>query len=323
VAADGLFRFEGIDPTVAAQLEPMVMYQDVPYFGDLDSAIVLTAEQAEANVNIVVYEATADASAIRIERLHIVFDFAPGQTQVAELYILSNVSDRTYVGTLEEGTLRLTVPANALSFQPGGDPNRYRTLADGIADTAPIRPGQSTAESILVYNLPYVDELELSRPMPYNVSKLTIFIPADAGVEVDGDGIQPGEVFQAQGTALETYLADDLPAGDSLTLRLSGKPQVSSSAAVPSPHTRPEPSQTQSMVIGVIAIVGAVALSYLYWQGHLTRSRLSALDSQSTLLQALADLDDDFEAGRVQDKAYRARRTKMKEELMQLLRTEE
>lgn len=323
MAADGSFRFEGIDPTVPVQLEPLVIYQDVPYFGDLDSAVVLTAEQAEANVNVVVYETTADASVIRIERLHIVFDFAPGQTQVAELYILSNVSDRTYVGTLEEGTLRLTVPADALSFQPGGDPNRYRTLADGIADTAPIRPGQSTAESILVYNLAYEDELELSRPMPYNVSKLTIFIPADAGVELSGDGIQRGEPFQAQGTALETYLADDLSAGDSLTLRLSGEPQVSSAAAVSSPHTRPGPSETQSIVIGVIAIVGAAALSYLYWQGHLTRSGPSALDSQSALLQAIADLDDDFEAGRVRDKAYRTRRTQMKEELLQLIRMEE
>jgi len=323
LAADGSFRFEGIDPTVPVQLEPMVIYQDVPYFGDLDSAIVLAAEQAEANVNIVVYETTADASAIRIERLHMVFDFAPGQTQVAELYILSNVSDRTYIGTLEEGTLRLTVPANALDFQPGGDPNRYRTLADGIADTAPIRPGQSTAESILVYNLAYEDELELSRPMPYNVSKLTIFIPADAGLEVSGDRIRPGELFQAQGTALETYLADDLSAGDSLTLRLSGEPQVSSPAAVPSPHTRPGPNETQSIVIGVIAIVGAAALSYLYWQGHLTRLGPPALGHQSTLLQAIADLDDDFEAGRVRDGAYRARRKKMKEELIQLIRMEE
>jgi mono/diheme cytochrome c family protein len=323
VAADGSFRFEGIDPTVPMQLEPMAVYQDVPYFGELDTAIALSPEQPEADVDMVVYETTDDASNIRIERLHIVFDFAPGQAQVAELYILSNDGDQTFVGTLEEGTLRLTVPADALGFQPGGDPNRYRTLADGIADTAPILPGQNKAESILVYNLAYDDEVELNRPMPYDVNKLTIFMPADAGLEVSGNGIQPGELFQAQGTALETYVADDLSAGDRLTLRVSGEPQVSAPAAVASPHGQPGPSQTQSIIIGAIAIVGAAALSYLYWQGHLTRLRPSAQSRQSTLLQAMADLDDDFEAGQLREKPYRARRAKLREELIELIKTEE
>jgi mono/diheme cytochrome c family protein len=320
VAADGTFRFDGIDATAAVQLEPLTVYKDIPYFGNLDAAITLSPEQPEANVDLFVYETTEDGSAIRIARLHLVFDLAPGQLQVAELYILSNDSDRTFVGTLEEGTLRLTVPANALSFQPGGDPNRYLTLADGIADTAPIPPGQSTAESVLVYDLAYDGELELVRPLPYDTSNVNIFVPADAGIEVSGERIQAGASFQAQSTVLQTYVAEDLAAGDNLTLRLSGEIQTSGAITSPSPHRSSGPNETQSIAIGVVAIIGAAILSYLYWQGHLSsKLRPAFQDRQADLLQAIADLDDDFETGRVKKTSYLARRAELKEELLELM----
>jgi mono/diheme cytochrome c family protein len=320
VAADGTFRFEGIDATAAVQLEPLTVYKNIPYIGDLGAAITLSPEQPEANINLFVYETTEDSSGIRIERLHLVFDPAPGQLQVAELYILSNDSDRTFVGTLEEGTLRLTVPANALSFQPGGDPNRYLTLADGIADTAPIPPGQSTAESVLVYDLAYDGELELVRPLPYNTSSVNIFVPADAGIEVSGERIQAGAPFQAQSTVLQTYVAEDLSAGDSLTLRLSGEIQMSGATTSSSPHRSSGPNETQSIAIGVIAIIGAAVLSYLYWQGHLSLKASPAFqDRQANLLQAIADLDDDFETGQVKKTSYQARRAELKEELLELM----
>jgi hypothetical protein len=63
----------------------------------------------------------------------VVIDFSQGVAQVAELYILSNSGDRAYVGSVEEGTIRLEVPTGALDFQTGGDPGRYLTLADGMA----------------------------------------------------------------------------------------------------------------------------------------------------------------------------------------------
>lgn len=326
VAADGAFRFEGIDEAAPVQMEPLVVYKDVPYLGNLDAAIELSPEQAEASVDITVFETTQDDSDIRIERLHIVFDVAPGLAQVAELYILSNDGDRTYVGTLEEGTLRLTVPADALDFQPGGDPNRYRTLADGIADTVPIPPGQSTAESVLVYELAYNNRLDLSRPMPYDATRITIFVPADAGVEVTGEGIQPGERFQAQNTSLQTYIADELSGGNRLTLRLAGEPDVGNTTAanLPSPHRRPGPNETQGIAIGLVALVGSVAISYLYWQGRLSfNSRPGPRDRSSTLLEAIAELDDAFEADQVNENQYQAQRAKLKQELIEFMEAEQ
>ncbi len=324
VAPDGSFRFEGIDPSVPAQLEPRIIYEDIAYYGDLEAAITLSPEQPEASFNITVYETTEDPGNVRIDRLHIVFDFALGRVQVAELYILANDGDRTFIGTLEEGTVRLTVPPDALSFQPGGDPNRYLTLADGIADTIPIPPGQSTAESILVYEMVYDGDLELSRPMPYDVSSVNIFVPADAGIEISGDLIQSGGLFQAQGVDLDTYVSGNLSAGERFTLRASGDFEVSSAPTNLLPRQTTGPNESQSIAIGLIALVGSLALSFLYWQGHLSlKSQTTRQDQQLALLQAIASLDDDFEEERVEEKPYQARRTKLKQELLELMEREE
>ena len=324
VKADGAFRFDDIDATIPLQYEPLAVYQNIPYFGSLETAIVLTEQQPEADVNIVVYEITEDPSDVRIERLHIVLDFALGQVQVAELYILSNDGDKAFVGTLENGTLAIAEPPNALSFQPGGDPSRYLTLADGVADTMPIPPGVGTTESVVVYDLAYDGDIELSRALPYDVETVNIFAPAEAGVNVSGDGIRSGGPFQAQGASLDTFLADNLSAGGKLTFQVSGEPLSSLGTVDASPHQTSGPDQTTSIVIGLIALAGAVALAIVYWQGWLNlRFRPAAQDRRANLLQAIADLDDEYEVGGLEEEPYLARRAELKDELIALMAAQE
>jgi mono/diheme cytochrome c family protein len=324
VAADGTFIFDGIDVTVPVQMEPLVVYEGVSYFGDLGAAISLSPQQPDMEVPVTVYETTQDPSHVYIERLHVVFDMATDRAQVAELYILSNDGDRAYVGTPEEGTLRLSVPSDALNFQPGGDPSRFIPLADGLADTVPVPPGLGTAESVLVYTLPYEDALNLSRPMPFAVQSVNVFVPADSGLEVSGEGLQPGAPFQAQGMALETYRLDNLAAGDDLIVRLSGKfTGTSSAASMVSPHQTPGPNDTVGIAVGLFSIAGAVALGFLYWQGHLNLNlRPAPQDRQMALLQKMADLDDEHNAGHVEDKPYRTERARLKQELLALMEEE-
>ncbi len=318
-SADGSFRFEGIDPSAHVQFGPLVVHQEMPYFGDLEGAIVLSPEQPEVNVDITVYEPTQDDSAIRIERVHIIFEFFLGQVQVVEIYILSNDGAQPYVGTSEEGTLHLIVPDEALTAQPGGDPSRYRTLADGFADVAPIPPGEGTFESILIYELAYADSLELSRPLLYDASQVIILVP-DVGVEVSGEGIESGGPFQMQGRDMQMYLANGLSQDERLSLSLSGVPQAASndSPVMPPSHpaTKDEPDETRDAIIALLILAASLGLAYLYWQGHL---RLQPQTNQAALYQAIADLDDDFEAELVEQQQYQAQRTRLKQKLVKLL----
>jgi mono/diheme cytochrome c family protein len=325
VAADGAFQFDGIDVATPVQMEPLVVYEGVSYFGDLGAPITLSPEQPQMDVPVTVYETTQDPSHVYIERLHVVFDMATDRAQVAELYILSNDGDRSYVGTPEEGTLQLSVPSDALSFQPGGDPNRFIPLADGLADTTPVAPGRGTAQSVLVYTLPYDDGLDLSRPMPFRAQSVNVFVPADVGLKVSGEGLQPGGPFQTQGMTLDTYQLDNLAAGDDLIVHLSGKftGTSNSAAGAGSPHQAPGPNGTVGIAVGLFSIAGVVVFGYLYWQGHLNLNlRPAPQDRQMTLLQKLADLDDDYNSGAVQEKPYRTARARLKQELLTLMEDE-
>jgi hypothetical protein len=295
-------------------MEPLVVYQGVLYYGDMESAIVLSPEQPQFDVTVTVYEPTQDDSAIRIERLHVVFEFAMGQVQVAEIYVLSNDGQQPYVGTVEGGTLRLSVPDDALTFQLGGDSARYLALADGVADTVPIPPGEGTAESVLIYDLVYDDHLELSRPLPYDVNQVVVLLPS-VGVEVSGEGLEAGEPFAMQDVEMQVYLVNDLPAGERLTLSLSGAPQVSDASAGSMMSQPDKADETRNTIAGLLILVVALVLAYLYWQGHLNLRR----DPQPALIQAIADLDDDFEAGRLKQGPYQARRARLKQELLTLM----
>jgi hypothetical protein len=160
--------------------------------------------------------------------------------------------------------------------------------------------------------------------MPYDVATVNIFSPADAGVEITGDQIRSGGPFMAQGATLDTYAADALSAGDILKLRLSGESEVPSRTTGSSPHQTAGPSNTQSIALGLLVLAGAVAISFLYLRGGLNqRLRPTGPDAQSTLLQAIADLDDEYEDGRVKEKAYHTRRAKLKEQLIELMESEE
>ena len=139
-----------------------------------------------------------------------------------------------------------------------------------------------------------------------------------------GDGIRPGGPFQARDASLDMFLADDLSAGSELAFRVSGEPQSGLGTVEASPHRSPGPNQTTSIVIGLIVLAGSSGLAFAYWRGWLS-SRFSsgARDRKAALLQEIADLDDQYDAGRITEKAYRAKRSALKEELLALMAAEE
>jgi hypothetical protein len=106
-----------------------------------------------------------------------------------------------------------------------------------------------------------------------------------------------------------------LAAGDTVTFQLSGQP----GSAAASPGTT---ALTASRSLGIGIGLGAVALvlvgAGLWW---LQRRRATGAEPESRegLLQAIADLDDDFEAGNMSEAEYRRVRTRLKAKLIRLM----
>ncbi len=305
VGATGTFQFENVPYVPGRQFIVAASYQGVIYGSDL--LAMDTGQPAEAAVMI--YESTTNPAALRIERMHVFFDFASGQATVGELFLLSNEGDKTIGGT-DAPVVELPLPADAtaVTMQQGQEGTDFARTAQGIALTAPIRPGANAAQVLLSFRLPYDSKLNFEQKVLYPVGALDVLLP-EVGVQIRGEKLQDGGVQDIQGTTYHTFDATGLAAGETLAFQLSGKAAGAASGTV---------ALTASNTLGVGIGLGAVALvlvgAGLWW---LRRSRVPAAEPESRedLLQAIAELDDDFEAGELGEGEYRRERARLKGKL--------
>lgn len=112
------------------------------------------------------------------------------------------------------------------------------------------------------------------------------------------------------------YGKSDVPAGTILTLNLEGEPQLSgsSSAGVIADN------QTELLIGAAAALVmiGVAAVFVQRWRREPVEGIAYAEYDRGALLQAIAELDDDFEAGLVSAESYHRKREELKTELMAL-----
>ena len=279
----------------------------------------------ELPVNI--YETTTDEAVLAIEQIHMVLGFVDNSLEIAELYSLSNNSLMVYVGAdgeAETGTVTLGLPAGAtnINWERGlGGGSSFLPAPEivqqgaGWSDTVPVRPGRGSHTLLVRYQLPYDGELNLAHPVSYPVAQVSVAMP-DAGVAVVEDG---GWSFQGSlavsGQQIVNYSGGAIPAGSSLRLTLEGDPtQVLGTSGNPI-LVRDNDLET---------IIGSVALFLaLVGGGFLARSwqqiPLGAGDPDvDELLDAIADLDDAYEAGEIPDGRYRRQRERLKAALHEI-----
>jgi len=112
-----------------------------------------------------------------------------------------------------------------------------------------------------------------------------------------------------------------LAAGEPLAFTVVARPQTAMPAA---PAASGSPSvgrnATQEISIGLVAVAVVVAAIYWMWQAP---TSASIPPQARPLVETIAALDADFNAGRVQEEAYRKKRQSLKQRLRALFATEE
>jgi len=303
VAADGSFRFDGL---VVGQEQAVVAettYQDATYFSEPDW---LAAAEGELSLPLVIYETTADPADILVTQLHIFIrrlGDSPHRLECGEVYLLSNTGERTYVGAPDaasgrRATLDFTLPEGAenLRFDGPGLGERFLERPGGFADTMPIPPGVATVSVLLSYELPYRPGLQLEWTFAAPIASVVIVLPGP-GLALDGAGLtSAGTIDTQMGTAL-SYTAGPLAAGQTLAIALVEDASAAPAAAAVS-------SRPQDVALGLAALAAAVLAAYRLW-----RSPAPPMPAQvRPIVDAIAALDDDFEAGRIAEETYHRER---------------
>ncbi|MCA9971048.1 MAG: c-type cytochrome [Anaerolineales bacterium] len=342
VAADGSFAFDLADVPQDWVYLVGVQYGDLTFSSEVAQ---LTTLAPEAELPVTVYDTTTNADAISLAQVHIVMDFlAEDVLQVTELYVFMNAESAVFIGAAGDpdlGVVQLDVPAGAqnLSFERAFaamdnfvPASEVIQTADGYADTIPLRPGRSTSSLVVNYTLPYDGGVDVSHALPYAAASATVMFP-DAGVELVGESWQQS-TQQTMGGAFRSYSQTNLPAGTRLSFTLEGEPEQIATAggsAAAAPR-----SQSTELIVGAVAllVVGGAAF-------FVVRARQAADEDEDAyeddwtadevfadevddgggngraddLIQAIADLDDAFERGDLDEAAYRQQREQLKQEL--------
>jgi len=330
----GTFRFDGLDVDPTLDYWPEAVYLDVTYspteplrFGD---------DQAPLEATVTVHETTEDDSAIIVDSVHIIAESFGEALRVSEIHLFGNTGDRTYVGSSKDGegatTLSIPLPEGAvgLAFGEGTPEGRFVETAGLVLDTEPVPPGQGTAMAFFSYHLMVMgDTVPLERRFFYPVNNLNV-LAAQPGLSLASDQLLSMGAESFQGQQYEYFVGQGLGPDAPLFVELTpvagmggdqgmvGMPAGNDPAASASVRGNQELLRWLGMGLAALAVIGAIVYAAV------TRSSTGTQDSETDLaadpetrrlVVELADLEDSFDAGQIDEVTYKGRRAELVREL--------
>jgi len=325
--AEGRFSFSGLDTDPALTYRLEAVYLDVAYVAD--QAYRFAEGETTVKATITVYETTDDDSAIALGAVHIIAESFDQVLRISEIQVYSNSSDRTYTGTGTEGqqtTLRIPVPKGAvgLAIRQEAPGERFMEGDGMLLDTAPVPPGQEASLVSFSYHL-----MAGSRSLPvewrfaYPVTDLSL-LAAQPGLTVASQQLQAMGPQSFQGREYSYYVTRDLSPESPLEVEFVLAPTSEGGASgMPGEGEHPAVGTTAPGDQGLLRWLGAVlvALALAGVVVYALSSKRSApaevatdltADAQAqALLSELADLEESWEAGQVDQEAYERRRAEL------------
>lgn len=310
--SDGYFVFGNLSAEPGYTYQATLTFQGVEYNSEW-----LSFEDGEATkfAEVVVYDSTTDAEAIKAAMAHTIIYVGQGSLQMKDYFLFVNETDRAYVGIKknpadEKGeTLKFSLPREATELQliRGLMECCVVSTDDGLSYTMPILPGPN--EVAYSYNVEYDSgKYTVLQNINYPLARYDLLFQGE-GIKAESDQLQAEEPMNISGTLFNHLSGEDFNSGDVIVAKLSGLPGNSN----------------QSFIIWVT--MGLVVLAAGFTFVYLMRKRrlqpvsdeggLSVTKQQ--LLAEIAKLDDDFEDGRISEETYRRLRAEKKAGLIELV----
>ena len=312
---DGLEVIVGRLYVVTAEYDGVRYSSEVAHLTELGEAMML---------DVPVFPATSDPAQIAASRVHLLLDQpADGRLRAVELWLLVNLGEQTVVPVDGQGGVEIALPPQAsnLQFESGQLEALYQPTDDGFRLLTPIRPGSEAAQVVFSFDLNLDGTLTVRQPLTVPVQTITVLV-AEGGPTVTADNMIDRGVREAGGEQLHQYDLGPFRAGDSLELRLQPAAWWSQIDFG---------SQGYAGLLGLV-VLAAVVIALVRWyrpwltnQGGAPAADQTASETtrdREALLQAIADLDEAFEAGQIAAEAHQPRRAALKAALIEAMKAE-
>lgn len=322
VDSQGEFMFSGLEVVAGRLFIVSTDYRGVRYTSEVGHLVEPT-EPTE--LSITVHDPTSEPREVIARRIHILMDEpADGALRVVELWVLVNGGQRTVVPIGGEGGVEIALPEGAtnLRFEDSLLAERYEPTAQGFRLNTPLRPASEGAQVVFSFDLPFQGGSTLVQPLTVPVEAATVLV-TEGGPGIAGPDVEDAGSREAAGERFHQYDVGAMRAGETLRLTLEGPPL----------WQRLAPSSLDlRWAVGagaLILVLAGIAWWYRPWIGGEERADvegealLREERRRQSLLQAIADLDEAFEAGEVEEQVYRHRRRELKSELIALIKPDD
>jgi len=311
---EGTFSFIGIFVDASLTYVATASYQGVDYFSD---PVIFPEDQSDQSATITVFDTTESDASLHIPIAHTVIDVGDGFLEITEMVLFANVGDQTYVGASSDGmagaaTVSFSLPVNATGVVPGMGISRAAVTDDHLDVNEPIVPGMQGVS--FSYVVPFASEGTIALRTPaYTIDSYTLLV---GGRDISASC---GRLTNADSVSIE---------GDSY-LELSGSSLDPSTPLLIelAPADDSGDAMWPWVLIGLMVAGGGALAAFL-----LTRRRRAApipssggdsdgslTQSRQRLLEEIAQLDDEFEAGRVPLDVYHRKRAEKKATLVKII----
>jgi mono/diheme cytochrome c family protein len=324
IDAAGAFEFTEVEQRSGWLFVVTAEYENTLYGSEVAH---MSGEQV-LELPLRIYETTPSLDAARVDRLHVILNTpAEGILQVAELWVFSNLGDRTIRPLDGEGGLRISLPDEAVNLQfEGSLGEQIIRSEDGFTDQTTLRPGMGTHQLVFSFELPYDGKQEFNQTLAYPINAAIILAP-ESGPELKGDQVEDLGLREFSGGSMRTYQIASISPGEPLHFQVSGYSAI--------PGTAPAEESSKELLIGVgVLVVGAVLAGFLWFRRSQAPEKmdqagiptdpamgreLSLTEEQDSLAKEIAELDDAFSDGEIAEGTYRALRAELKGRLLDIL----
>lgn len=311
--AEGRFVFDDVSAESGYDYQVVLTFQDAEYYSEWLS---FAEGETTRSVEAIVYDSTTSDEAIKVTMTHTIIYVGQDSLQFMEYFLFVNEADRTYIGSEEsviEGkreTLRFFLPQEATELQitMGLMECCIMGSEEGFIDTMPVLPGGK--EMAYSYTVDYNAGVHtLSQRVYYPITNLDLLIQGES-VEVASDRLTVSEPMDIEGVRFKHFSGRDFAPGDILVAQLSGLLETNTQGVI------------KWVALALVVLVVGASLGYL-----LRKKRLQPVGTEDNLdlrrqrlLVELAQLDDNFESGKIPEDAYRRLRAEWKAQLVELMR---
>ncbi len=326
-SADGTFRFEELRREHTANFVLEAVYDDVHYFSD-GSAIFLP-DSTETTLDINVYETTDDPSVVTPTTLHRIVAFVPDFISITDIYVYSNNSDKTFIGTMgADGmpeTVRIAVPENAqeVSFQF----DTARQSENNIyVDSRPVTPGTENYSLAVSYGIPIGGKsVTVKTPLLDSIPAVNLLV-TDQGESIASDQLERLQDRTIQGDTYQQWKGENFAAGDELVITFSRLNKLDFAAATGGAAPAGALAASgpdQQYLQWVVLALGVLLIGFVVLMTNRTEPALAVADTveseKAQLVALLRELEAMYADGFVDEAVYRRLRTQYRNQLKDIL----